>query len=259
MSTSNVDFLFMGNKSLVSVEVYRSKDGAPPAPAGGVTDGDFGSGGWLGDSAFNGKQHIVAVNPRKPDHLLEFEAELLQEPDGALIIWQSNAEHSLQTKRAKAVVEHSPRSLESEALGPVFLQERKSNVGVLQRIALNKPADSDGYGPFPKRHEIQAVAELHVTGYKFVYDVRPRIFDSPNAAVTNILNVCGLVHKSEDKLVVRGGYLPKGQSRRPDLVHRMSWPNFDPIRAKDGATLARQVEFLTLASDPVIGSASSSR
>jgi hypothetical protein len=102
-----------------------------PHPAATVTEGNLGSDGCLSNSAFNGKQHVVAVDPRKSYHLLEFETKLLKEPYGTLIFGQGNAEYGRQFERAKAVFEHSTRNLECEASGPVLTQERKSNVRVV--------------------------------------------------------------------------------------------------------------------------------
>ncbi len=172
---------------------------------------------------FSGEKHAVAINRRYSDHLLVAKPQLLQKPDRGLVGGRCDGQDHPQAKGITSVFKYGASSLKGVSLGPVFSEEGKSDVGVLKRVSPDKTTDPNGdLRPF-QLHQVEAVAELRVTRGEFLKNVRPRMLQRPNAAITYVLKVRGFVHQKEGKCVVRYRNLPQGQSGRFDHENKRIW------------------------------------
>ena len=90
-------------------------------------------------------QHHLWRIGGKPHDTFEVEAELFGQAHGVVVVRRGDRDHSRKAERLPSNARRGGCRLERIAISPMRGQERKADVHVFERIALDETADTDGH------------------------------------------------------------------------------------------------------------------
>src|ERR1700690_1069925 len=97
------------------------------------------------------------------------------------------------------MLERRACSLRSIAPGPVPTQERKAQIGMVERLALHQATDSYRCGPLPQLDEIKSKSMACIARRILLLDVTHRIRNRADPPITDAIDIRRLVHELRQK------------------------------------------------------------